>query len=80
MIKSNGKPSGDKPSRTETLTIIANLDTGQTSIDHPGDLILTQSMLAQAMSGIAAKMAANRAEEAAPKIETTSEASLRRLL
>ena len=74
----NGSTNG-KASPTAQLNIIANLETGDTSIDHPGDLILSQSMLAQAMSGIATKMAAERAEAAATKIQIAPASVMRRL-
>ena len=77
MTKSNGKP---KTPGVVTLTIIANLGTGKTNVDHPGDLVLAQQMLAQAMNGIAGKMAAERRQAETPKIETTSPAALRRIL
>jgi len=76
MTKSNGKP---KTPGVVTLTIIANLGTGKTHVDHPGDLVLAQQMLAQAMNGIAGKMAAERAEAAATKIQIAPASAMRRL-
>ena len=76
MTKSNGKP---KTPGVVTLTIIANLETGKTHVDHPGDLILAQQMLAQAMNGVAAKMAAERAEAEATKIQIAPASVINRL-